>query len=120
MVSFLEYASKYEYTQNEALAAFSSALTKQIAAFEKGEFTRRSWVKKDEGDTYVLKLGKLEKRYIFPEKKDVSEFLKKAAFAVASDTEFQALIEKAYGSSVEEPVKRRGRKPRGGDVVGNG
>jgi hypothetical protein len=120
MSSFLEYAAQFEVKENEALTAFTSALKKQKAGFEKGDFTRRSWVKQD-GTGYSVKLGKLGQSYFIPEKKDVSEFLQKASIAATGDPKFQALVEAAYASPVEEPVKRRGgRKPWVGDVVGNG
>lgn len=118
MATFLEYAKKYEVKQNEAVVAFLSALGKQKEAFEKGEFNRRSWVKKD-GAGFSVKLGKIEKAYFLPKKEDVITFLDLAATGAREEEDFIVLIEAAYRKPAEEPLKRRGRKPKGGEV-GNG
>lgn len=112
MSSFLEYAAQFEVKENEAVAAFTSALKKQKAAFERGDFTRRSWVKQD-GEGYSVKLGKLSPSYFIPEHKDVGEFLQKAAIAATNDPKFQELVENAYSGTLgEEPAVKKPRKKR--------
>ncbi|MEY9531138.1 hypothetical protein [Sinorhizobium fredii] len=118
MASFLEYAKKYEVKENEAVVAFLSVLGRQKEAFEKGEFNRRSWVKKD-GAGFSVKLGKIEKSYFLPKKEDVITFLDLAASGAREDEDFIPLIEAAYAKPAETPKPRRGRKPKGGEV-GNG
>ena len=109
---FLEYAEQYELKSNEAVDAFLAALVKQKEAFKKNALNRRSWVK-SEGAGYLVTLGKLEKTYRLSDKQDVEIFLDRAADAArGTDTEFQAMIEKAYGKPSEETKTRRVRRPR--------
>lgn len=114
MAGFLKFAEKYAVKESKAVEAFRSALAKQSEAFEKGEVNRRSWVKQD-GSSFVVKLGKLDGTYSIPSKEEVTAFLTAAANGTRDDNEFIAVIEAAYGEPLGEepaPKKRPGRKPR--------
>lgn len=110
MATFFELAKKYEVKENKAHSTFSKGLSGAKEAFEKGEFTRRSWVKQD-GNGFTVKVGKLESVYRVPTKAEVIALLDSAAEALKSNEEFQVMVETAYGEplGVEPAIK----KPRG-------
>ncbi|KQY14418.1 hypothetical protein [Rhizobium sp. Root482] len=112
MVSFFDLAKKYEVKENKAHSTFAKGLSAAKSSFEKGEFTRRSWVK-ESGNGYSLKLGKLETTYQIPTKDEVIAVLDKASEALRSDNEFQAAVENAYNGPLgEEPAVKKPRKKR--------
>jgi hypothetical protein len=112
MVSFFDFTQKYVVKENKAHTTFAKGLSGAKASFEKGDFTRRSWVKPS-GTGYTVKVGKLEGIYNVPTKAEVIALLDMAADALQSDKEFQNAVESAYGEPLgEEPAIKKPRKAR--------
>lgn len=112
MAGLLDYLAQFEVKENVAVETFVSALNKQAEALENDKLTRRSWAK-EEGDGYLITLGKLGKTYSLPSKGDAGAFFRKIASDIRTDDDFKALVESTYGEPLgEEPAVKKPRKKR--------
>jgi hypothetical protein len=111
MADFFELANRYKRTENVARNTFTSALKRQIEAFNEGKQTNRSWAKED-GAGFTVKLGKLEGMYEIGTKEAVLEFLHSALTAAQTNADFQADVDAAYGEPVAVEKPKRGRKSK--------
>jgi hypothetical protein len=112
MSSRREKWAQFEIKENDAVKTFLIAIIRQKDALQKGELTRRSWVK-PEGAGFVVQIGKLKRSYKVAKTDDVHALLDDFAADARDDEELIAEIEAAYGTPLgEEPAIKKPRKAR--------
>jgi hypothetical protein len=112
MGSALELFTRYIQKTNPSVDAFMADAEKIRKAIDKDAVSGRSPVRLD-GTVYKFDL--LGETLAIDGKEQALNVLKKlqAAAHDENDADYRALIEKTYGTPLgEEPVKRRGRKPK--------
>lgn len=111
-MGFFEYAEKFEVKKSDSpLDKFTETLHNQRKAFSSSEFNRRSWVKED-GEGFLVKLGKLPKVYRCKSREDVTELLDALEVELKQDEELQQAINALYETAPPEPVAKKVGRPK--------